>query len=115
MSLCRRPAEHINLHQQPSARLVDAERAQEIVEKIYRDSGYDRSRKERFIMNDKPSSSPFEAAACEDSHNVFVELWHFMRINKKWWLLPIIMMLLLFGAMIILSGTAVAPFIYTIF
>jgi hypothetical protein len=44
------------------------------------------------------------------------ELWHFMRARKKYWLLPIILMMALFGGLIVLTqGTAVAPFIYTIF
>ena len=44
------------------------------------------------------------------------DLWGFLKQRKKFWLLPIILSLLLFGALIVLtSGTAVAPFIYTIF
>ena len=44
------------------------------------------------------------------------ELWAFMRERKKFWLLPIILVLLLFGALLVLTeGTAVAPFIYTLF
>ena len=44
------------------------------------------------------------------------ELWEFMRERKKFWLAPIIIMLLLLGSLIILSeGSAVAPFIYTLF
>jgi hypothetical protein len=44
------------------------------------------------------------------------ELWHFMRSRKKYWLLPIMLMMALFGGLIVLTqGTAVAPFIYTIF
>ncbi|MEX0828743.1 MAG: DUF5989 family protein [Nitrospirales bacterium] len=44
------------------------------------------------------------------------ELWEFMRERKKFWLAPIIIMLLLLGGLIILSeGSAVAPFIYTLF
>ena len=44
------------------------------------------------------------------------ELWTFMRVRKKFWLAPILLMLLLFGGLIVLSqGSAVAPFIYTIF
>lgn len=44
------------------------------------------------------------------------ELWGFMRVRKKFWLLPIILTLLLFGVLVVLtSGTAVAPFIYTLF
>jgi hypothetical protein len=44
------------------------------------------------------------------------ELWNFMLIRKKFWLLPIMLMMAIFGALIVLSqGSAVAPFIYTIF
>ena len=44
------------------------------------------------------------------------DLWGFMRARKKFWLAPIIVMLLLLGALIVLSqGSAVAPFIYTLF
>jgi hypothetical protein len=44
------------------------------------------------------------------------ELWNFMLIRKKFWLLPIMLMMALFGALIVLSqGSAVAPFIYTLF
>ena len=44
------------------------------------------------------------------------EFWEFLIIRKKYWLLPILLVLVLFGGLIVLSqGTAVAPFIYTIF
>jgi hypothetical protein len=44
------------------------------------------------------------------------ELWSFMRVRKKFWLVPIFFMLAFFGALIILTqGSAVAPFIYTLF
>ena len=44
------------------------------------------------------------------------ELWAFMRIRKKFWLLPVIIMMAVFGGLVVLSqGSAVAPFIYTIF
>lgn len=44
------------------------------------------------------------------------ELWTFMRVRKKFWLLPIMIMMLLFGGLLVLTqGSAVAPFIYTIF
>lgn len=44
------------------------------------------------------------------------ELWGFMRVRKKWWLLPIILMMLLVGAMLVFAeGSVLAPFIYTIF
>ena len=44
------------------------------------------------------------------------ELWAFMKVRKKWWLLPIIIVLLLVGALLVFAqGSALAPFIYTIF
>lgn len=44
------------------------------------------------------------------------DLWAFLRVRKKFWLAPIIIVLLLLGALIVLSqGSAVAPFIYTLF
>ncbi len=44
------------------------------------------------------------------------ELWMFLRVRKKFWLLPIIVMMAVFGGLVVLSqGSAVAPFIYTIF
>ena len=45
-----------------------------------------------------------------------LDLWGFLRHRKKFWLLPIIMVLLTFGVLIVLtSGSAIAPFIYTLF
>ena len=44
------------------------------------------------------------------------ELWRFMRVRKKFWLLPIILVLLMLGTLIVLTqGSAVAPFVYTLF
>ena len=44
------------------------------------------------------------------------ELWDFLKVRKKFWLLPILIMMVLLGGLIILSqGSAVAPFIYTLF
>ncbi len=44
------------------------------------------------------------------------EFWEFLKVRKKYWLLPIIVVLVIFGGLIVLSqGSAVAPFIYTIF
>jgi hypothetical protein len=44
------------------------------------------------------------------------ELWNFIRVRKKFWLLPIFLVMALFGALIVMShGSAVAPFIYTLF
>jgi hypothetical protein len=44
------------------------------------------------------------------------ELWNFMRVRKKFWMMPIIVLALMLGALVVLTqGSAVAPFIYTIF
>lgn len=44
------------------------------------------------------------------------EIWEFMRVRKKWWLLPIIIMIVLLGLILVFAqGSALAPFIYTVF
>lgn len=45
-----------------------------------------------------------------------LELWTFIRVRKKFWLLPVLVIMLIFGGLLILAqGSAIAPFIYTIF
>jgi Family of unknown function (DUF5989) len=47
---------------------------------------------------------------------VVLELWEFLRVRKKWWLMPIVFFLILLGGLIVLTqGSALAPFIYAIF
>lgn len=57
----------------------------------------------------------FETAARVGKTGFAGEFWYFLRTNKKWWLLPIVAILVLFGILVFLSGTAAAPFIYTLF
>lgn len=48
--------------------------------------------------------------------DLLADLWSFMRVRKKFWLAPIVFILMLLGALIVLTqGSAVAPFIYTLF
>jgi len=48
--------------------------------------------------------------------SILFELWNFLRVRKKFWLLPIVLVLVIFGGLIILvQGSVVAPFIYTLF
>jgi len=48
--------------------------------------------------------------------SIIAELWTFLRVRKKFWLTPIVIMLVIVGGLIILAqGSAVAPFIYTLF
>ncbi len=57
----------------------------------------------------------FAEQAQQSRPGLVAELVDFLRNNKKWWLTPIVLVLVLVGALIILSGTAAAPFIYTLF
>ena len=73
-------------------------------------------------MSAKPQGNPenesdddLEALANEKARGIVGELVDFLRDNKKWWMIPIIVALLLIGVLILLGGTAVAPFIYSIF
>lgn len=48
--------------------------------------------------------------------SIFGELWKFMKVRKKWWLGPIVLTLVLLGALLVLTqGSVLAPFIYTLF
>jgi hypothetical protein len=48
--------------------------------------------------------------------SIVAEFWDFLKVRKKWWLTPIVLFLVLLGALIIFTeGSAVAPFIYTLF
>jgi hypothetical protein len=51
----------------------------------------------------------------ETNPGFFADLLQFVRQSGKWWLIPVVLVLLLFGAILILGGTAAAPFIYTLF
>ncbi len=64
-----------------------------------------------------PEHDEFERAAAEHGRGgILRELWGFMKQNKKWWLLPLLLTLLMFGLLIFLSGSSgLAPFIYTLF
>jgi hypothetical protein len=56
-----------------------------------------------------------KAAQSRQQTNMAAEFWYFLRHSKKWWLTPIVIVMLLFGLLVFLSGTAAAPFIYTLF
>jgi hypothetical protein len=57
----------------------------------------------------------FQRAAQASTGGLASEVFYFLRHSKKWWLLPIILVLFVFGGLMFLSGTAAAPFIYTLF
>jgi Family of unknown function (DUF5989) len=60
--------------------------------------------------------SDFERVASDEGGTHLArELWQFLRQTKKWWLLPILVVLFAVGLLVVASGTAAAPFIYTLF
>ena len=64
----------------------------------------------------RSDSERFEKGASEGRDiGLAGELWGFLNSTRKWWLVPIIAVIVLFGLLVLLSGTGVAPFIYTLF
>jgi len=59
--------------------------------------------------------SDFESAAKEGRRSLLREYVEFLRAEKKYWLIPILVVLLAVAALVVLGGTAAAPFIYTLF
>ncbi len=67
-------------------------------------------------MPEKETSDDFSRIAeTEGSTSIFTEFLEFLVTNKKWWLGPIVLVLLALGGLLLLSGSAVAPFIYSMF
>jgi hypothetical protein len=65
----------------------------------------------------KPDApSDFERAAADtQGESLLGEFWSFLAHNKKWWLLPIVIVMIFLGTLILLSNSPAAPFIYTLF
>lgn len=59
--------------------------------------------------------SEFEKLSTERPAGIVREFWDFMAHHKKWWLAPVLVMLLVLGVLVVLGGTGAAPFIYTLF
>ena len=66
-------------------------------------------------MSDEHNDDFSRIANESTEQSLFGELIDFLRTNKKWWLAPILIVMLLMGVLILLSGSAAAPFIYTLF
>jgi Family of unknown function (DUF5989) len=62
-----------------------------------------------------PEKKTFEGEAGQKQRGAMAEFLHFALHNKKWWLTPIIVILMLVAALAVLGGTGVAPFIYSLF
>ena len=61
------------------------------------------------------SGAQFERDASRKGYGVVREFVEYLRHSKKWWLAPIVLMMLLLGVLIVLGGSGAAPFIYTLF
>ena len=69
-------------------------------------------------MSQETKESPsgdFTELSQQQRASLLSEFWHFLKHNKKWWLLPILLVMSLLGLLVVLSTTGVAPFIYTLF
>jgi hypothetical protein len=62
-----------------------------------------------------PREKSFAEHAAEKPKGFFADFFHFIRHNKKWWITPIFVILILVSALLILGGSGVAPFIYSLF
>ncbi len=67
-------------------------------------------------MSEQERDEDFAVQAAErQGGGIVSEFWDFLKQNKKWWLAPIIVSVLLLGLLVVLGGSAAAPFIYTLF
>ena len=67
-------------------------------------------------VSDRTIATPKPALPPRPPSGFLAEFWLYLRVRKKFWLLPIILVMLLFGGLIVLTkGTALAPFVYTLF
>ena len=67
------------------------------------------------MSDEQRQSDDFAAQASEGRTGLAGEFVEFLKDNKKWWLAPIVISILGLGALVLLGGTAAAPFIYTLF
>ncbi len=66
-------------------------------------------------MSEKKKKNTFEQAQQEKQAGIVKEFILFLRYNKKYWMIPIVITLLALAVLVLLGGTAIAPFIYTLF
>jgi len=67
------------------------------------------------MANDPSPKESFEQLSQSPQPSLAAEFLDFLKHNKKWWLLPILLMIGVFGLLMALASTSVAPFIYTLF
>ncbi len=66
-------------------------------------------------QNETDRGSELERVVQERELGLLAEYWHFLRVERKWWLAPILLVLLVSGTIIFVGGTSIAPFIYALF
>jgi hypothetical protein len=66
-------------------------------------------------MSEEKSEKSFSQLSREQRPSLMAEFWDFLKHNKKWWLLPILAVFFLLGALVLLGGTALGPWIYPLF
>lgn len=66
-------------------------------------------------MSEHHDDDDFAAQAGGERPGLAAEFWGFLKENKKWWLAPIVISIVGLGLLVLLGGTAAAPFIYTLF
>jgi hypothetical protein len=67
------------------------------------------------MTHESRQADEFRSEAAAARMSLARELWDFLKHNKKWWLLPILVALALIALLVALGGTGLAPFIYTVF
>ena len=67
------------------------------------------------MSDEQKNGTEFAKQAEESAPGFLAELFEFLRTSKKWWLTPIVLVLLAIGVLIVLGSTAVGPFIYSLF
>jgi uncharacterized protein DUF5989 len=67
------------------------------------------------MTNEPEQKERFEQLSQAPQPSLAAEFLDFLKHNKKWWLLPILLMMAVFGLLMVLASTSVAPFIYTLF
>ena len=67
------------------------------------------------MPHDDPNANVFEAAGHKSRQSLIREFLGFVKYYRKWWLLPVLLLILFLGALVILGGSGAAPFIYTLF
>ena len=60
-------------------------------------------------------TNEFDRLAGERRQSLPAEFWYFLKHNKKWWLLPILIVIVLLGILVLVGGSGLAPFIYPLF